>query len=75
MGIEWDLLQQGTPLSGEDFGGLERGKNGTFPPKNSPEREKIGGRRGGKMGTKKGPQRFATSPSQGVIIREILCAS
>ena len=24
---------------------------------------------------KKGPQRFATSPSQGVIIREILCAS
>ena len=47
----------------------------TLPPKNPPEREKIGGRRGGKMGTKKGPQRFATSPSQGVIIREILCAS
>ena len=36
---------------------------GTFPSKNPPEREKIEGRRSGKMGTKKGPQRFATSPS------------
>ena len=46
-----------------------------FCTKDTPEREKIGERRGGKMGTKKGPQRFATSPPQGVIIREILCAS
>jgi hypothetical protein len=45
-------------LSAADLGRIL----GTFPSKNPPEREKIEGRRSGKMGTKKGPQRFAASP-------------
>ena len=60
------------------FRGLARGKNVTFPPKNSPEREKIGEVEGGcwgKNGNKKGARSDLLRALFRVIIREILCAS
>ena len=69
-GIELDFLHEETPLSGEDLG--------TFPPKNPPERKKIGEAGGGcwgKNGNKKGARSDLLRALFRVIIREILCAS